>query len=95
MKITKKEVEYVANLGRLELTDEEKEKYTSQLNELLEHFEKLNELNTENIEPTFHVLQMKNVFREDVLQPSLERENSLMNAPHKTEKYFKVPKVIE
>lgn len=95
MKITKSEVEHVALLGRLKLTEEEKEKFTEQLNSILMHFEKLNELDTEEVEPTSHVIPMENVFREDEPGPTLPREEVLENAPDKIEGFFKVPRVVE
>jgi aspartyl-tRNA(Asn)/glutamyl-tRNA(Gln) amidotransferase subunit C len=64
------------------------------LNTILEYMEQLNELDTSNVEPLSHVIEMTNVFREDVLRPGLTREEALRNAPAKTAKFFKVPKVI-
>lgn len=95
MKLSKKDVEYVAKLARLELTEEEKEKYTIQLAKILEYVSKLNQLDTENIEPTSHVLPLQNVFREDEIKPSLSQEEILTNAPEKEDGYFKVKKVLE
>jgi len=94
MSVTIKDVEHVAALARLSFTDEEKQKLTAQLNEILRYMEQLNQLDTENVEPLSHVIELKNVFREDVLRPSLPREEALKNAPAKTEEFFKVPKVI-
>jgi len=94
MSITKKDVEYIANLARLKYKDEELENFTHQLNEILNYIEKLNELDTENVEPLSHPVENINVFREDVIKPSIEREQALKNAPDKTEEFFKVPKVI-
>ena len=93
--ITKKEVEYVARLARLRLTEEEKEKYTKQLADILKYINKLSELDTEKVEPTFHVLQLSNVFREDKVKPSLKQEEILTNAPEVEAGHFKVKKVIE
>ena len=93
--ITKKEVEYVARLARLKLTEEEKEKYTKQLADILKYINKLNELDTEKVEPTSHVLRLSNVFREDRVRPSLKQEEILANAPQVESKHFKVKKVIE
>jgi len=93
--ITKKEVESVARLARLRLTEEEKEKYTKQLADILKYINKLNELNTEKVEPTSHVLPLSNVFREDRVRPSLEQEEILANAPEAEAGHFKVKKVIE
>ncbi|MFH1239192.1 MAG: Asp-tRNA(Asn)/Glu-tRNA(Gln) amidotransferase subunit GatC [bacterium] len=94
MELTKKDVEYVAKLARLDLSGEEKEKYTVQIAKILEYVSKLNQLNTENIEPTSHVLPLENVFREDEVKPSLKPEEILANAPEQEDGYFKVKKVI-
>lgn len=95
MKITRKEVEYVAHLARLRLSPEEAEKFTSQLDQILVYFEKLNQLDTSNIEPTSHPIPMVNAFREDVVKPSIDVEEALVNAPDKEGNFFKVPKIIE
>jgi len=94
MSVTRKEVEHIAELARLELTNIELEEYTVQLNKILEYVEKLNELNTENIQPLSHPIEGANVFREDIMIPSVDREEALKNAPAKNEEFFKVPKVI-
>ena len=95
MKITKEQVEHVAKLARLAITEEEKERYTQQLSNILTYIEKLKELDTSKVEPTSHVLPMKNIFREDEVRPSLPREEILKNAPDRTEEFFSVPKIIE
>lgn len=92
--ITKKDVEHVAYLGRLELTAEEKELYTRQLNDILEHFQSLQQLDTENVRPTAHVLPLKNVFREDWVGQHMSVEKVLANCPDREEDYFKVPKIV-
>ncbi len=94
MPVTIKDVEYIANLARLEFKEEEKEKFTEQFNRILEYIDKLNELDTTNVEPLYHVIDIKNVFREDIVKPSYPREEILKNAPSRTEYFFKVPKVI-
>jgi aspartyl-tRNA(Asn)/glutamyl-tRNA(Gln) amidotransferase subunit C len=94
MAVTIHDVEYVASLARLEFSDKEKEKLTHELNEILKYVEKLNELDTENVEPLAHVIELSNVFREDEVQPSISQEEALKNAPSKNDKFFKVPKVI-
>ena len=94
MSVTRKEVEHIAELARLELTNIELEEYTVQLNKILEYVEKLNELNTENVQPLSHPIEGANVFREDIMKPSVDREEALKNAPAKNEEFFKVPKVI-
>ncbi len=95
MALSKKDVEYVAELARLELTDQEKEKYAIQLGKILDYICKLKELDTQNIEPTSHVLGLENVMREDEVKPSLGQDEILSNAPQKEDGYFKVKKVIE
>jgi len=95
MKITRKEVEYVAHLARLRLSEDEAEKFTAQMDQILSYFEKLNELNTEGIEPTSHSVPMVNAFREDLVKPSLPVDDALVNAPDKEGNFFKVPKIIE
>lgn len=95
MKISKKDVEHVAQLARLHLEEEEKELYTRQLNSILNYMEKLGELDTSDVEPTAHVLPIKNVFREDRVERSMAIEEVLRNAPDREEGFFKVPKIIE
>ena len=94
MSVTKKDVEYIANLARLSFNEEELEKFTHELNEILNYVEKLNELDTESIEPLSHPIENKNVFRADEVKPSIDREEALKNAPERTEEFFVVPKVI-
>lgn len=95
MKITIKEVQRVARLARLELSESEKEKFTHQLNDILEAMDKLNELDTENVEPTSHVLAIKNIFKDDEPSESFSLENMLANAPEKERGLVSVPKIIE
>ncbi|MGK9368545.1 Asp-tRNA(Asn)/Glu-tRNA(Gln) amidotransferase subunit GatC [Melioribacter sp. Ez-97] len=94
MSVTKKDVEYIAKLARLKFNDEEIGKYTEELNEILNYMDKLNELNTEEVEPLSHPIENINVFREDKLVESIDRADALKNAPAKDEEFFKVPKVI-
>lgn len=95
MAISKEEVYKVAELARLKLSEQEAEQFTSQLNDILEFANKLNELDTENVEPTSHVLPMINVLREDEVRPSLDREKVLENAPEHQDGMFRVPAVFE
>jgi aspartyl-tRNA(Asn)/glutamyl-tRNA(Gln) amidotransferase subunit C len=95
MQITKKEIEHIAVLARLRFSEEEKELFGSQLSSLLDYVEKLNELDTKDIEPTSHVLSLNNVMRDDLQAVSLPREDALVNAPSHTEKFYRVPKIIE
>ena len=94
MPVTIRDVEHVAALAKLSLTDEEKATLTTQLNDILRYMEQLNTLDTSSVEPLAHVFDLPNVFREDELRPGLTREEALRNAPAKNEKFFKVPKVI-
>jgi aspartyl-tRNA(Asn)/glutamyl-tRNA(Gln) amidotransferase subunit C len=95
MKISREEIEHIAVLARLSLSEEEKDLFGSQLSSILDYMEKLNELDTRDIEPTSHVLSLHNVMREDTLTSSIPREDALMNAPFRTEKFYRVPKIIE
>lgn len=95
MKITKETIEHVANLSRLNLTEEEKEKLTFEMADILTYVDKLNELDTTGVEPTQHVLSIKNVFRKDISGTSYDREKILSNAPSGENGCFKVPKVVE
>jgi len=94
-KITKADVEYVAGLARLSLDEETKERLAGELGDVLTHVSKLNELDTEDVAPMMHVLEVSNVFREDEVQPSLSREEALMNAPKTDDEYFLVPRIID
>lgn len=91
--LTKKQVEHVAMLARLELSEEEKEKYATQLSGILEYIEALNKLDTENVPPTAHVLPLKNVFREDRVSLHLSNDKALSNAPDKEGPCFRVPRI--
>jgi aspartyl-tRNA(Asn)/glutamyl-tRNA(Gln) amidotransferase subunit C len=97
MKITKKDVEHVARLARLSLTDSEKERFTAQLEGILEYIDILNKADTANVEPMSHVLPMSNVWREDKAEPNRlgSQEDILKNAPEAEGPYFKVKKIIE
>ncbi|GGG81247.1 Asp-tRNA(Asn)/Glu-tRNA(Gln) amidotransferase subunit GatC [Paenibacillus radicis (ex Gao et al. 2016)] len=95
MSITLKDVEHVANLARLELSEQEKEQFTDQLNAILKYAEKLNSLDTEGVAPTSHVLPITNVMREDVTKESLPIEKVLLNAPDEEDGQIKVPAVLE
>ncbi len=92
--ISKNQVEHVAWLARLELTEDEKEAFTKQLNEILDYFKKIDEIDTSNIEPTFHVLDLVNVLRDDKVEPSLSKEDALKNAPQKEDSFIKAPKIL-
>ncbi|MCL6590495.1 MAG: Asp-tRNA(Asn)/Glu-tRNA(Gln) amidotransferase subunit GatC [Firmicutes bacterium] len=95
MGLSKAEVEHVARLARLGLTEAEKEEFTWQLNEIISFVKKLNELDTTGIEPTAHAIPIQNVFRPDQIKPSLDPEQALSNAPDRVNDFFKVPKLLE
>ncbi len=95
MKITREDVEHVAMLARLQLSDEEIETFTRQLDDILTYVDKLNELNTEAVEPTSHPLNLESPMRDDIARESLNPELSLRNAPQRVGETFKVPRVIE
>jgi aspartyl-tRNA(Asn)/glutamyl-tRNA(Gln) amidotransferase subunit C len=93
--IEKKDVEHVARLARLALTDAELEKMREQLNGILAYIEKLNALDTQNVEPTSHAVPMVNVMRDDEERPCLPRDEALANAPDRAGDFFRVPRIIE
>jgi aspartyl-tRNA(Asn)/glutamyl-tRNA(Gln) amidotransferase subunit C len=88
------QVKHVANLARLAITEDEAEKFTKQLDAIITFAEQLNELDTENVEPTSHVLDIKNVLREDIPQKGIPREEVLKNAPEHQDGQIKVPAIL-
>jgi aspartyl-tRNA(Asn)/glutamyl-tRNA(Gln) amidotransferase subunit C len=94
MAVTIKDVEHIAKLAKLEFTEAEKEKFTHQMNQILEYVEQMNKLNTSHVEPLSQVIELSNVFRADEVKQGVSTEEALKNAPAKTEEFFKVPKVI-
>ncbi|WP_212698396.1 Asp-tRNA(Asn)/Glu-tRNA(Gln) amidotransferase subunit GatC [Vallitalea pronyensis] len=95
MKITKEQIEHVANLARLNLTDNEKEQMTKDMVAIINFANQINEQEVENINPTDHVIPITNVFRKDEVHPSNNRDELLINAPSKQHGCFSVPKVVE
>ena len=95
MSIEKKDVEHVARLARLALTDAELETMRAQLNGILGYIDKLNELDTSAVEPTSHAVPMLNVMRDDEAAPCLPRDEALANAPDRAGDFFRVPRIIE
>ena len=94
MKITSEEVEHVARLARLELSREETAVFEDQLSDVLTYFDKLNELDTTDVEPMSHAVELVNVFRPDRVGASTGRDEALSNAPAQQDGFFKVPKVL-
>ena len=95
MKLTTQDVEYVAKLARLDVTNQEKEKFTAQLNDILLYIDKLNELDTTGVAPMSHAIAVTNAFREDKVSESLGTQRALANAPDARGEFFRVPKVID
>jgi len=95
MAVTREDVLHVAALARLEVSPDQVEAFQRELDAILGHFEKLNELDTSGVAPTSHVLSLVNVFRNDTVRPSLSQEHALANAPQQAFGHFRVPKVIE
>jgi len=94
MAISREEVEHIAKLARLELTEEEKKRFQVELGKILEYFDQLKKLDTESVPPMTHAAPIENVLREDQVKPSLPAEEALQNAPEKKDSYFQVPKVV-
>jgi aspartyl-tRNA(Asn)/glutamyl-tRNA(Gln) amidotransferase subunit C len=95
MSLSNKDVANVALLARLRLSTAELETFTGQLNSIVEFVNQLQELDTKNVEPLAHGVEVRNVFRDDVRGPSLDREAALSNAPQRTSDSFLVPAVLE
>lgn len=95
MKVTKEDMENVAVLSRLSISEAETEEYMQQLSTFLDYVENLKAVDTENVKPTTYALPIQNVFREDVVRFSLSRTAALANAPLQEDGYFKVPRVLE
>ena len=94
MAVSKQDVEYIAALAKLSFSEAEKEKLTAELNTILTYVEKLNELDTSNVEPLQNINERVNVLRDDTLTESLSNEAALQNAPDFQDRFFIVPKVI-
>lgn len=95
MKITKEQVEHVANLALLNLTEEEKEQMIIDMEAIIDFANQINEVSIEEANPTAHVIPINNVFREDVVRPSFDREKLLSNAPNQENGCFSVPRIVE
>jgi aspartyl-tRNA(Asn)/glutamyl-tRNA(Gln) amidotransferase subunit C len=95
MSVTISDVEKIAQLAKLKFNTEEKEKLRNELNLILEYIDQLNELDLDNVEPLENINETDNVVREDEVKVILDPEEALKNAPEKTSRFFKVPKVID
>ena len=94
MKISRQEVEHVAHLARLNLSEDDLAKMTGQLDEILNYVAKLEELDTTDIEPTTHAFSVRNAYRDDIPQESLSQEDSLRNCAAKNNEAFIVPRIL-
>ena len=94
MRIMREEVESMATLARLELSDKESDEYTLQINDFLEYAGILEKLPTEQVIPTIHAIPLANVLREDIVQPSMPQHQMLSSAPDAENGFFKVPKIV-
>ena len=94
-KIDQAQVRKVARLSRLDLSEEEVAEFTGQLSAILEYMEKMNELDTDNVQPLAHCLPISNVFRADCVKESLGTEKALANSPQRDGEFFKVPKILD
>ncbi|MFP5470058.1 MAG: Asp-tRNA(Asn)/Glu-tRNA(Gln) amidotransferase subunit GatC [Bacteroidia bacterium] len=88
-------IEKLAQLARLEFSDSEKEELKNDLSKILSYMDKLNEINTDGVEPLIHISDEVNVLREDVVKETITQQEALKNAPDKNSDYFKIPKVLE
>ena len=92
--VSLEQIEHLAWLAKIELSDEEKKLFLNQLNSILEFFRKLDELDTSNVPPTYHVIELVNVFRDDEPRSPLSQEEALRNAAYKKDGYFIAPKIV-
>jgi aspartyl-tRNA(Asn)/glutamyl-tRNA(Gln) amidotransferase subunit C len=95
MSVTKEDVAYMANLARLRVNDQEAEQLRDDMNKILGYMDQLNQVDTSNVEPLEHVLELPAVYREDIAKAPLNHDEALKNAPDSDSDYFRVPRVIE
>ena len=95
MGVTAEDVKKIAKLSKLDFKEEEIEKFTHQMNEILDYMQQLDEINTDDVEPLFHVIEPGNVLRDDTAGESSPREEILKNAPVKSDEFIIVPRIIE
>ena len=92
--ISSKDVEHISWLASIKINDDEKEQFVEQFNSILEYFHQLDEVDTDGVEPTYRVVDLANVFREDATSKSMTQEESLKNAPKRENGYFKSPRIV-
>ncbi len=94
MALSKETIDHIAHLARIDLSSDEKNKITGDLNKILDYVDLLNEIEVENVEPLVNIVKQKTPLREDIVTESLTQHDALKNAPEKNSDYFKVPKVL-
>ena len=92
--ITRDDVEHISWLASIKIEDDEKDRFVEQFNSILEYFHQLDEVNTEGVEPTYRIVDLINIFREDAVCESLSQEDCLRNAPRRENGYFKSPRIV-
>jgi aspartyl-tRNA(Asn)/glutamyl-tRNA(Gln) amidotransferase subunit C len=92
--ITREDVEHISWLASIKITDEEKNEFVEQFNSILEYFHQLDEVETDGVEPTYRVVDLANIFREDTTSKSLSQGEALKNAPRRENGYFKSPRIV-
>ena len=92
--LSKKQVEHIAWLAHIELSKKEKVLFTEQFNSVLDYFRKIDKIETKDVQPTYHVLDLMDIYREDEATPSLPTEEALKNAPKKEKKFLKAPRIV-
>ncbi len=92
--LSKKQVEHVAWLAHIELSEKEKILFTEQFNSVLDYFRKIDKIETKNVQPTYHVLDLMDVYREDEATPSLPTDEALKNAPKREKQFLKAPRIV-
>ena len=95
MSLTPEQVRHIARLARLGIEDAEVGRFAEQLSEILDYFERLSQVDTENVPPTAHTLPIHNIFREDATAPALTAEEALANAPQREDGFFRVRAVLD
>ncbi len=95
MAVTIDDVKHIAELSQLKFSEDELINFTREMNNILKYVEKLNEINTENIQPLTHTIEVVNVFRQDEIKQSISKQEAFKNAPDNTEDFFRVPKIIK
>lgn len=95
MRLTREQVDHIARLARLHLSDEERERFREQLSAILEHFQRLQELNTDAVPPTFRAVESQRLPRTDEVQPSLSLSDLFSNAPQVEQDQFRVPPILD